>query len=998
MASPGLPDVRKSVVVLFIDLVGSTALSERFDPERMHGVLQRYHGVCRAAVIEHGGVIEKFIGDAVMAVFGVPAGHEDDALRAVQAARSVVEAVPRLAADLRFVDERLDVHCGIGAGEVAVISVSDADLRVVGDTVNTAARLQSAARPGEILVNLGAARLLRGRVGLEELDPLPLRGKTAPSRTWRVTSAVPVQPLVQAPLIGRAAELLDLTGSYRRVVRERECRHVVVRGEAGIGKTRLVHEFVAQVAPGEATVLTGSCQPYGRDITFHPMQAMLRDSLPGGLPGADRLLGDGEPGRRARRTLAVLLDGEPGRVTVGAEEICWAVARLFAALARKRPLILIWEDVHWAEPMLVEAIENVVRELAGLPVLVVCVARDEPQAARPRANGTTIRLRPLGTADTLRLVDLLSAGQADVTAQQERPEMTRIAERSGGNPLFATTLIDALADDDAVMAELPPTISALLQARIDALPAVEKRTLQWAAACGHDFQMDQLRALGDGDGVAGDDVAQAFAGLTRRGLVLRLPSGRLRCGQPLIRDTCYTMTAKTLRARWHALLSERERPAEAMYHAETAALLYQDVRPDDPGLAGLSDRAVRLLVEEGTAALHRRDTEASRSLFERALHLLTERGGRFADVTIRLSEALLSQGDGDGALRVLDDGVRRVDADHRITVSLQRDIIGFRMGRTGFLAAQAGLDGYEAVLRDRPEDHVSWCLLHQLRGFIELGADRAGRAESAFRDALARAQRLNEPWTEDRLSSALCELVQWSPTTVADGLALCDELTERFAVDRLLLIPVMITRARLLALAGDAAGARTTLSAAREHASALHAALPEVAIAQSEAVVHAMLGEHAAAAARFAETAAALRSHGHRQPAQTIEVYAVRETLRAGRYDEAARAFAGLDTDGLTVRARIWLRLLRARLAAGAGRTEEAFGLAGRAVAELVTDDPCLRGDAWFEYAGIARAAGRTDDAARGRSEAAACYAAKGANPPAGMAGPRAAGGEGGGA
>ncbi|GAA0328080.1 AAA family ATPase [Actinoallomurus spadix] len=996
VTEPG-PDVRKSVAVLFIDLVDSTVLGERFDPELLHGVLRRYYGVCGDAVTAHGGVIEKFIGDAVMAVFGLPVTHEDDALRAAQAAMSIVEAVPRLAAEWRLPGLRLSVHCGVASGEVAVISGPGVDLRIVGDTVNTAARLQSAAPPGEILINAEAAHLVRGRVGLEELGPLSLKGKAEPARVWQVTPAPPEQALVRAPLIGRSAELASLTACYRQVVAERECRHVLVAGEPGIGKTRLVQEFLARIPPGEAVVLTGSCQPYGRDITFHPLQSMLRDSMPGGLPSVERLLGDDA---QARRTLSAVTGGDdPGRLPAGVEEIRWAAVRLFTALAEHRPLILVWEELQWAQPMLAALIENLTGELAGLPILVVRVTRDEP----PPSTGRTIRLRPLGPADTSTLVGALSSGLAEVTAQQERPAMAGIAERSGGNPLFATMLIGALADGDPAMAacgdpvtpadgepavpELPPTIAALLRARIDALPADEKRTLQWAAACGRDFDLDQLRALGGEGGAPSGDVARPLAGLTRRGLVHRLPSGRLQCAQQLIRDTCYGMTAKTLRARWHALLSDRAGPpGEAMYHAERSALLYRDVGPDDPRLAVLSDRAVRLLVEEGTTALHRRDTGASRSLFERALRLLTERGRRYADVTIRLSEAILARGDGDGTLRVLDEGVRRADAAHRITVGLQRDIVGFRLGRTGFDAARASLDRYEAELRDRPDDHLNWCLLHQFHGFVELSADRVGRAESAFRDALDRARRLDEPWIADRLSSALCELVQWSPTTVGEGLELCDELCRRFTADRLLLIPILTTRARLLALSGDVAGARATLASAREDASAMHAALPEIAINQSEAVLLSLLGEHTAAGGRFAEAAGMLRGQGHLQPALTLEVYAAREMLRAGREEAAARAISDLDENELVARARVWLRLLRARLACAAGRPGEGFHRARWALDALETDDPCLRGDAWFEYAVISRAAGRADEAAWAVAEAETCYTAKGADLPAGAA------------
>ncbi|MFI6599554.1 ATP-binding protein [Nonomuraea sp. NPDC050536] len=984
------PEARKNVVVLFVDLVRSTALGERLDPELLHGVLRRYYGVCSDLITEHGGVIEKYIGDAIMAVFGVPVAREDDALRAVRAALALVEAVHRLSAELGPIEADLEVHCGIGSGEVVVITTPGAQLRIVGDTVNTAARLQSAAGPGQTLLNGEAAQLVRGRVGLEELRPLALKGKALPERAWRATSAVTAAAGARTTMIGRSAELAGLLERYRRVVARASCGCVLVHGEAGIGKTRLVLEFTARPELAGALVLAGCCQPYGRDITFHPLASMLRDSLPGGWVGLERLLGADEEGERARRTLSAVA-GAPGRaggVPVGAEEICWAAIRLFTGIARDRPLVLIWEDLQWAERALLGLLDELTRRLSGVPVLVVCVARNEllethQDAGVPGAE--RIGLGPLDPADTLGLVETFT-GAAEVAGQGQDAITARIVELSAGNPLFVTAMIDALADDGSALAA-PPTISAMLRARIDALPPGERRALKWAAACGSDFAADQLLALAEQDGTAGAQVRVALSGLRRRGLIQPLGAGRMRCGQTLVRDTCYAMTAKSSRARWHALLAERApSPAESMFHAERATLLFREVGPDEPRLPVLAGLAVRLLAEEGTTALHRRDAVAAGSLFQRALDLHAERGRRYADLTVRLSEARLALGDGGGALEVLEAGLEGAAPDGRVALGLQRDIVRFRLGRLGFEAARAAIAAHQARLDRSAGDDLGPCLMHQLRAFVALGEDQVGRAEAEFRAALERARRLDERWIEHRLSNALCELAQWSPATVSEGLRLCGELLRGFEADRLLLIPVMAARARLLALAGRVDEARAALSAARQDAASLRAAFPEIAINQSEAVLLSLVGEHGPAARRFGEAAAMLREQGHLQPALTLEVYAVRELLRCGRYGTARAAFdalaAGEHATGMVARARIWLELVRARFACAEGRPAEGFELAARTLDGISTDDPCLLGDAWFEFAAISRMAGRPYRVAIDAAEA--HYLAKGATLPAG--------------
>jgi class 3 adenylate cyclase len=299
LSSPG--EARKNVATLFIDLVGSTALAERLDPEALREVTDRYFATCLSCITEHGGMVEKFIGDAVMAAFGAVVSHEDDALRAVRAAMATLAAIRELNTEITATHQvSLEVRCGICTGEVVVITAPGADFRVVGDAVNTASRLQTAAAAGDILICPDTAAMVRTRVGLEQVPPLRLKGKAEFVRAWRATDlASPQQDVMapQAPLIGRADELEELRHRFRRVTRRQQVCLVTVLGAPGVGKSRLVQEFLTDLGPDGALVVSGQCSSYGRGITYQPLAGIL-GSYPGGWRALEEVLSESPgPGR-----------------------------------------------------------------------------------------------------------------------------------------------------------------------------------------------------------------------------------------------------------------------------------------------------------------------------------------------------------------------------------------------------------------------------------------------------------------------------------------------------------------------------------------------------------------------------------------------------------------------------------------------------------------------------------------------------------------------------
>jgi class 3 adenylate cyclase len=430
-AAPAPRVRRKTVTVLFCDVTGSTALGERLDPESFRQVMRRYFDTARQVIEDHGGTVEKFIGDAVMAVFGVPVLHEDDALRAVRAAAGLRGELPPLNAQLEAeFGATVSVRTGVNTGQVVV---GTQERLATGDAVNLAARLEQAAGPGEIVIGPQTWRLVHDAVTAEPLEPLRLKGKSQPVVAYRLLQVRDVTRTgtrwAGAPLVGRRGQLRMLRDAFAHVAQDRSCRLVTVVGMAGVGKSRLTAEFLRGI---DARVLTGRCLSYGQGITYWAVVSMVKQLLDAehGCGGAAGLMS-----RDAKVTAAVnVLLGEQAASTSPAE-IAWAVRRLLESSGELSPLVAVFDDLHWGEPALLDLIEHIADFSLGAPILIACLARRELLDRRSgwgqgRLNSTTVWLEPLTPAETAALIDELVPAGADIDAQlRQRSRRSRRATR-----------------------------------------------------------------------------------------------------------------------------------------------------------------------------------------------------------------------------------------------------------------------------------------------------------------------------------------------------------------------------------------------------------------------------------------------------------------------------------------------------------------------------------------------------------------------------------------
>src|SRR5438552_462850 len=514
---PQRSEVRKTVTVLFSDVTGSTALGERLDPESLRRVMSRYFDVMSAAVDRHGATVEKFIGDAIMAVFGLPLVHEDDALRAVRAAVEMRAELARLNDELeRDYGVRLENRTGINTGEVVAGDSAAGQRLVTGDAVNVAARLEQAADPGQILVGESTYRLVRDAVEALPVEPLSVKGKTdelSPLLLIDVRAgAEPITRRLESKLVGRERELELLRQAYRRAEDEQSCHLFTLLGAAGIGKSRIAQEFLAEVGDG-ATLVSGRCLSYGEGITYWPLVEILEQ-----LGNEERLVQflEGEP--EARSIVNTVLNAI-GQAEGGAspEEIPWAVRKLLEALAREQPLVVVFDDLQWAEPTFLDLVEHVADFSRDASMLLLCIARPELLDDRPgwsggKMNATSILLEPLSEVAAATLIENLLAGAAVAPALR-----ARVASAAEGNPLFVEQMLAMLAENGAGEDEVsvPPSIQALLAARLDRLGDNERAVLERASVMGKEFWFGALAELVPEH----IEVAAALARLVRKELI-----------------------------------------------------------------------------------------------------------------------------------------------------------------------------------------------------------------------------------------------------------------------------------------------------------------------------------------------------------------------------------------------------------------------------------------------------------------------------------------------
>jgi len=1015
--------VRKTVTVLFCDATSSTALGEHLDPESLRGLMTRYFDVMREEIEFHGGVVEKFIGDAVMAVFGVPVVHEDDALRAVRAAIGIRDRLAALDAEIRT--ERgatVEWRMGINTGEVVAGDATAGQRIVTGDAVNVAARLEGAAGSGEILMGANTQRLVRDSVNAEAVDPLALKGKADAVAAYRLLGVTDqgarhARPL-EAPLVGRQRPLLALNQAFREVVEERVCHLFTILGVAGVGKSRLVDEFLGSLGD-EATVARGRCLSYGHGITYWPVAEAVRqaagliqsDSSEGALGALADVL-TAEPD--AERTAAIV-GGLIGLDTgVSAPDEAFAAIRtFFEAVTRRRPLVLVFDDVHWGEPTFLDLVDHVADWTRAAPILLVCMARFELLESRPAWGGgkrwaTTIQLEPLSGDESEELV-------ASLLGRAELPPAlaSRIAQAAEGNPLFVEELLGMLIDDgflvrdrnnwtatgDPTRLTVPPSIHALLEARLDGLGSEERTVIERAAIEGKVFHRGAVTELAPEQ--MRENVGDRLASLMRMELVR--PERPEFAGEEayrfrhlLIRDAAYQALAKQARAELHERFAgwlervARDRVSEyeeiVAYHLEQAYRYRIELGPVDAHAQELAERAGTLFAAAGERAFDRGDRPATVELLSHAVELLPTDSAPRRLLIPPLGEALYYLGEGLRADAVLTEGIESATRAGDERAAARTAVVR--------LDVRGSIDPGGEVSEEIIEAERLQTILHRIGD--EAGAYRAGvaiaqhlffvgraaEAETRYWELLDRARRGGIPY-----GTALRYLpgsVVYGPKPVPQAIAAVEEVM-RLAPSPRQRALTLRSLGTLRAMQGNFTEARDLIAQARRAAEQLG---DRIAVAVADGLfsgfVELLAGDYQRAATLLRSGYDQLTATGDRSFASTVAAWLAEALLELGddaeawRYSTIARETTASDD----VTSQAHGRRVQARLLSRRGDSVGAEALAREAVAIAAnTDFLDLHGSALLDLAHVLHEARRNDAAVEAAREALERFERKGVVP-----------------
>jgi class 3 adenylate cyclase/tetratricopeptide (TPR) repeat protein len=972
-----IDEVRKTVTVVFCDLVGSTSLGERLDAEFVRGAIGRYFEAARSALERHGGTVEKFIGDAVMAVFGIPGLHEDDALRAVRAAAELRDALGALARDVEGeLGARLQARIGVATGEVVAGDPSSGQAFVTGDAVNVAARLEQAAGPDQILLDERTFELVREAVRADATGPLDLKGKGAPVHAWELLGVLADAPAsarsLDSPFVGREAEIGLLRQALERASASRSCELCTVIGPPGIGKSRLAREFIATDGQDHRAVI-GRCLPYGEGITYRPLTEIVRQLAGGELRIEDLLDGDESAPLISERIAGAIGAAEsPGP----AEETFWAFRKLFEALARERPLVLVVDELHWAEPTLLDLLEYLVTFTADAPVMLLCLARPElldarPSWAAPRSNATLVTIEPLAAEASSVLIES-AARMRGLSAEG----LERIAAAAEGNPLFLEQMLAHRAVDGTGEPAVPATLQALLAARIDRLDPDERAVLMCAAVEGPTFHRGALADLLPPP--ARENIGQRLMALVRKDLIRpdrsEFPGDDgFRFGHALIRDAAYEAAPKGLRAEAHEgyagwlerRAGERVREYDEIlgHHLEAAHRYRTELGRPDPELA---TRAAERLAAAGERALARGDVPAAVNLLERAAALATPPPAR---LLLALGIARLEAGDLEEADRTLSEaiGLAEGQGDVRLAVrgTLERSRLRMFTGGAGPEQMRSEAERAIAVF-DRLGDEEglakAWLHLVDAHNF----RSEMSEMEAAAEQALVHARRAGGARDEAdalfwRFTGAL-----YGERPVPEGIELCEralaEVDAPMAVVGLLEI-----LAALRVRNGEVADGRELYENADRMYRELGMRMRAAVNLQCRGTSELATGSDREAEAVFRRSVEEYLEIGERSTCSTAAAELALALCAQGRHEEAARF---LDTsEELTHPDDRWNQVLipsgRARVLAAQGEIEAAIPLAERAVsvaAEL--DVPELRVDALIALAEVLSREGRAPEVA----------------------------------
>ncbi|HEU0086570.1 MAG TPA: BTAD domain-containing putative transcriptional regulator, partial [Pseudonocardiaceae bacterium] len=819
---------RRLVSIVFAGLSGAAVLAERLDPESMHVVHDRFFEICAEVLERHGGGVEQFVGDVAFGAFGLAELHEDDAMRAVRAAVELRDAVAVLSAELERAHRlRIGVRVGINSGEVFVGAGAGRDRFASGDAINVAARLGEAAAEGDIVLGERTFRLVESEVCADARAPLIVRGRVAMLRAWRLRELVAEKPWRSGPpatlFVGREQELCQLRAVFTQAATESTCCLVTVLGPPGIGKSRLVRELAAEVSDN-TTVLIGRCLAYGEGIAYRPLAEIV-----GQLTGED-----------PRQRLGEFLEGEPkadqitqrilgalglSDETTQPEETFWAVRRLFERLAATRQLMVIVEDVHWAEPILIDLLDHVVSFSVGAPIVVVCLARPEFLESRPawavvQPNRSVLSLPPLSEAASHQLVESLPEHGAD---QSTIARAVRVAE---GNPLFLEQLVAVYAESE--QPGLPPSIQALLAARIERLEPGEQAVLQYASIAGRNFHraaLDEL--LPDSER---PHLGTYLVSLIRKQLVRSersefLGEDAFRFAHALIREATYESLPKVLRAELHQRVADwldMKPAAEAAvigYHLEQAYWYWAQLGRVGDRERELAAHASERLVAAARTTLNRGDVSASARLLERATALLAVDDPARSALLPRLGDALMEAGRFVEAERVLAEAVERarIEADPRLDALARVEQQRLRLQTNSSWCVADSRGVAEAALRVLAEyDDLGRCRAWHLRACIAWIEGLVAAADQAWQCAAEHARRADEERELFEILGWRASAAAFGPMPVAAAIRRCDEIREQVSSSPVAVALTLHPLGLLYAMRGDFGGARRLILTANE--------------------------------------------------------------------------------------------------------------------------------------------------------------------------------------
>jgi len=935
-------ETRKTVTVVAVGVAASDETGEPLDPEALVRLAGRWHSAAEAAVLRHGGVLESAGAETLTAVFGFPAVHEDEALRALRAAVEIRDAVVGLAGEVAALE--VDVHAGIGIGTGEVVTHGPTPAGLSGAPLTRAMRLQLAAGDGDVLLDEATSRLVRDAAALEvtaggfrlaRLDDLAGR------RGSRFSS----------PMIGRGRERRRLLDAFEQAVTDRSCQLVTVLGAAGVGKSRLVQELLDAVG-GSALVASGRCLPYGDGITFWPLHEALTEAA--GLV-------DGNSAESSRVRLAGLLSGEQDG------ELFPAVRMFFEELARRQPLVLVFDDIHWAEPTFLDLVDHLADVSRGVPLLIVCVARPELLERRPawgggKLNAVSMLLEPLSGHECVQLIEAVigEPGLASEVAD-------RIAGASEGIPLFVEEMLSMLIDDgllvrgssewnavaDLASVPVPPTIQALLAARLEQLDENERAFLECAAVIGKVFVEDALRELADPE--LRDALAGSLEALVRKDLIRADPpranEQSFRFRHLLIRDAAYSSIPKESRwklhvqcARWFEQAGGRAIETEELvgYHLEQAYRYLAEVGAVDDAAAAIGREAAALLGLAGRRAFARSDRHAGLNLMSRAVALLPPTDPLLLELVPSVRVVQGAPGQLEWADRVLTDAVEaaatsgdRTLAAHALVLrGLLRLFTDADVApRDLVLAAERAVPVFEAG-GDELGLARAWRLVAQAH-YLDRSASRCGEASER---ALVHARRLHDPFEER-------EVGEWLAVALFAGPMPASE-----AQDRALRLAESSTDPILQACAYGCAGLLAAMQLRTDEAAACLARGAELRDGSGDAVpmyslsagyVHLWRGEAEAADSELRPRYERLRRVGEGAHFSTVVGLLASAEYELGRFDEAERLTRECEEVSRRndVVSRLLWRSVRAKVLVRLGEADAAVELAEAAAAEAALGD-----------------------------------------------------------